>query len=65
MKPAFIAGAHRYFPKAEVVFDYFHRVGEWGKQRSDIRWCKIFLLPFSLQGVFKERKEEPKPLAIP
>jgi hypothetical protein len=34
-------------------------------QRSDIRWCKIFPLPFSLQEVFTERKEKPKPLAIP
>ena len=40
-------------------------VGEWVKQRSDIRWCKTFLLPFSLQEVFTERKEKPKPLAIP
>lgn len=37
MKPAFIAGAHRYFPKAEVVFDHFHIMQMAGKALDQVR----------------------------
>ena len=37
MKPAFIAGAHRYFPKAEVVFDHFHIMQMVGKAVDQVR----------------------------
>jgi len=37
MKPAFIAGAHRYFTKAEVVFDHFHIMQMVGKAVDQVR----------------------------
>jgi transposase len=37
MKPAFIAGAHRYFPKAEVVLDHFHVMQMVGKAVDQVR----------------------------
>ena len=43
MKPAFIAGAHRYFPKAEVVFDHFHIMQMVGKDRRPLEYSSSLL----------------------
>ena len=37
MKPAFIAAAATYFPKAEVVFDHFHIMQMAGKALDEVR----------------------------
>ena len=42
MKPAFIAGAHHYFPKAEVVFDHFHIMQMAGKALDQVRKALVW-----------------------